>query len=96
MASRAQDSELKGRERGLGRGAIAAAAAAPKTAVGKFTHDQLKVENIAGLPQEVDRSKREEYLEDDVFQNLFKMDLKAFLALPKWKRDGEKKKHGLF
>ena len=47
-------------------------------------------------PEGVDVTRKEMYLEDDVFKRLFNMDKTAFLTLPKWKRDDAKRKHGLF
>jgi advillin len=58
---------------------------------GSFTHDQLK-----GVVEGVDPAKKEEYLDDATFKALFNVERAAFRALPKWKRDEAKKKHGLF
>jgi len=44
----------------------------------------------------VDAAHRETYLGDAEFEATFGMNKGAFDALPKWKKDGEKKKHGLF
>jgi len=41
-------------------------------------------------------SCKELYLSDADFANVFKMARTAFEAMPKWKRDAEKKKAGLF
>eukprot|EP00435_Cladocopium_sp_Y103_P000225 s3167_g1.t1 len=41
-------------------------------------------------------TERERYLPEDVFQSLFGKGKEEFAKLPKWKRDNEKKKHGLF
>jgi hypothetical protein len=41
-------------------------------------------------------SCKELYLSDADFASVFKMARTAFEALPKWKRDAEKKKAGLF
>jgi len=43
-----------------------------------------------------DASKRETYLGDAEFQACFGMGKADFEKLPKWKKDGEKKKHNLF
>ena len=47
-------------------------------------------------PVGVEVDHKEKYLADDVFLQLFKMDKAAFAALPKWKRDTQKKSLGLF
>jgi hypothetical protein len=44
----------------------------------------------------MDASRKEEYLDDASFKAVFGMDKAAFAAYPKWKRDGLKKKHGLY
>lgn len=69
------------------------AAAVPRGALkGQFTYDELK----SGLPDGVDATCKEEYLDDATFLQLFKMDLAAFSILPKWKKEDQKKKLGLF
>jgi advillin len=47
-------------------------------------------------PMGVDVDRKELYLADDVFQDVFKMNKDGFKALPKWKRDAKKKEVGLF
>jgi len=44
----------------------------------------------------VDPSRREDWLSDSDFQTAFGMSKSAFQALPKWKRDGQKRALGLF
>ena len=68
------------------------AVAAPEE-VGLFELGKLQK---APFPPGVDKSKRETYLEDAKFQELFKMDKDAFAALPGWKKTAAKKKHNLF
>ena len=63
------------------------------SAEGFFPLESLQT---APYPPGVDKSKRETYLEDEKFVELFKMDKEAFAALPGWKRNGAKKKHNLF
>ena len=58
----------------------------------KFTPEHVK----SGLPDGVDPTQKETYLAEGVFRELFKMEPAAFAALPKWKRDEQKKKVGLF
>eukprot|EP00929_Paragymnodinium_shiwhaense_P023449 TRINITY_DN14671_c0_g1_i1.p1 TRINITY_DN14671_c0_g1~~TRINITY_DN14671_c0_g1_i1.p1 ORF type:complete len:366 (+),score=98.20 TRINITY_DN14671_c0_g1_i1:68-1099(+) len=41
-------------------------------------------------------TERETYLADDVFKGLFGVDKEAFAKQPKWKKENQKKKHGLF
>ena len=50
----------------------------------------------ANLPDDFDVTMKEQYLSDEDFEEMFGMDKGAFNALAKWKRNAEKKKHGLF
>ena len=83
------------------------AAAAPTTAGGSpvpaalpasynasavHPHDVLK----ASTPSDIDPANKERHLSPADFSNVFGMDLAAFNALPKWKRDAKKKDAGLF
>jgi hypothetical protein len=79
--------------------AAAAAANAPITAKvestgGPYTLKQLTCAKDF-LPDDLDVSKKETYLPDEDFQELFKMDKEAFAALPAWKRLNLKKQHNL-
>ena len=56
-----------------------------------YSYEQLKCP-IAG----VDPTRKEEYLDDSEFLELFGVDKASFAALPKWKRDAQKKKLSLF
>jgi len=69
----------------------AAAAASASSLKGKFSYDDLK----AGLPDGVDHTSKELYLDDATFVEVFKMQPAEFAALPKWKRDTQKKAVGL-
>ena len=69
------------------------AAAAEPSATGFYSLEQLQT---APFPPGIDNTKRETYLEDEVFQSLFGMDKETFSALPGWKRTAAKKKHKLF
>mmetsp|Transcript_4360 Transcript_4360/g.8724 ORF Transcript_4360/g.8724 Transcript_4360/m.8724 type:complete len:454 (-) Transcript_4360:43-1404(-) len=60
-----------------------------------FTLEQLTDKRIFSK-LDVKSTEREMYLADSVFQELFSMPKADFAKLPKWKKDGEKKKHGLF
>jgi len=64
----------------------------PDAVPGSFSLDDLK----AGLPDGVDPTRKEQYLDDAAFAECFSMDRAKFDALPKWKRDAAKKKAGLF
>jgi hypothetical protein len=78
--------------------AAAAPAAAAKTAAEItefFTLDQLKDRDF-WTQKDVDPTNRELYLNDAEFVAIFPMGKEAFTKMPKWKRDNEKKKHGLF
>jgi hypothetical protein len=48
------------------------------------------------LPSGVDPSKKEQYLNDALFQSKFKMDKATFAKKPKWQQDNLKKEHKLF
>ena len=60
---------------------------------GNFTLAQLQ---SPPYPAGIEKSKRETYLADEEFEQLFGMDKAAFAALPGWKRNAAKKKHNLF
>lgn len=47
-------------------------------------------------PSDVDPTKKEEYLTDDVFRDVFGMDRQQFQGLPKWRRMLLKKSANLF
>eukprot|EP00730_Choanoeca_flexa_P008954 TRINITY_DN12561_c0_g5_i1.p1 TRINITY_DN12561_c0_g5~~TRINITY_DN12561_c0_g5_i1.p1 ORF type:complete len:835 (+),score=300.76 TRINITY_DN12561_c0_g5_i1:1495-3999(+) len=59
----------------------------------KFTYDQLRTNDI---PDEVDKTRKQEYLSDEDFKEVFGMTRGAFHALPQWKQSAAKKKVGLF
>ena len=48
------------------------------------------------VPEDVDPSKKEEYLSVAEFEKLFGMDQECFAAIPPWKQVQMKKKAGLF
>jgi len=92
---------------GASKSAAAAGAASPKgaamakvtasdigfldPATNKFTLDQL----IAGV-KDIDIGLKEQYLSDEEFAKIFKMDKAKFATQPKWKQTDEKKKNKLF
>lgn len=58
----------------------------------QISYEELKAGSRAG----VDASRKEDYLDDVTFKNLFDVDRASFAKLPKWKKDEAKKKLGLF
>ncbi|EGD82454.1 villin-1 [Salpingoeca rosetta] len=48
------------------------------------------------VPETVDVTAKEQYLEDEEFEKIFKMTRAEFNALPKWKQNGKKKEVKLF
>lgn len=48
------------------------------------------------LPSDVDASRKEDYLSDDEFKEVMKMDKQTFSGSPQWKRRQLKKDAGLF
>jgi len=56
----------------------------------------VRKKSTGDLDSGMDPMNLEIHLNDGGFQELFNMDKKTFAAMPKWKRDREKKKHGLF
>ena len=65
----------------------------PSAPTSFFAYDVLK----AGTPEGVDPSRKEQFLEDAVFQKLFGSSKEAsFAAQPKWKQSAKKKELGLF
>jgi hypothetical protein len=50
----------------------------------------------ASAPNDIDPANKERHLSPSDFSKVFGMDLAAFNALPKWKRDAKKKEFGLF
>lgn len=47
-------------------------------------------------PLDVDPTRKEEYLTDEVFRDVFGMDRLQFQGLPKWRRNAQKKNANLF
>uniref|UniRef100_A0A9J7X0E9 Villin like n=1 Tax=Cyprinus carpio carpio TaxID=630221 RepID=A0A9J7X0E9_CYPCA len=58
--------------------------------------DQSLIKTPNQLPQGLDPEKREEYLTDAEFENLFGCTRNNFQRLPKWRQNDLKKKAGLF
>lgn len=61
---------------------------------GTYNVEDLKTNNFPDGA--VDLTKKETYLTDNDFQEVFGMDRASFDAQAKWKRDAAKKKVGLF
>lgn len=76
--------------------AAAVAAAAVVVEEGCYTLEQLTDKRTWEKLEGLKTTDRETYLPETVFVELFKMSKAEFAKVPKWKRDGEKKKHGLF
>jgi len=72
-----------------------AATTAPAPAGEALTVEELKDEKVCKA-KGVDPTIKEKYLSDADFQSLFNMAKADFAALPKWKQETAKKKHGLF
>mmetsp|Transcript_96513 Transcript_96513/g.282087 ORF Transcript_96513/g.282087 Transcript_96513/m.282087 type:complete len:608 (-) Transcript_96513:130-1953(-) len=62
-------------------------------AVRKFSLTELQQ---APLAPEIDPARRELYLSDAEFAEVFGMDRPSFTALPKWRQQQKKKDHGIF
>jgi hypothetical protein len=77
----------------LGGGAVAASR--PQSDAPVLTLAQL-TDRAFALPAGVDASRKEQYLADDEFVAVFKVDKEAFGKLAAWKQAAEKKKAGLF
>ncbi|XP_040208728.1 villin-like protein [Rana temporaria] len=61
-----------------------------------FNKELLINKNTEDLPDGVDPAKKEMYLTDSDFANIFGMPKAQFSQLPKWKQQNIKKQHGLF
>merc|ERR1712151_365423 len=64
-------------------------------AAGVMTLEELKDRKIWSA-KGVDPGSRETHLSDEEFQSVFGMAKGEWAAVPKWKKDNLKKKHGLF
>ncbi|XP_044526108.1 villin-like protein isoform X2 [Gracilinanus agilis] len=71
------------------------AATIPAT-VGTFPREQLIHKAVEDLPDGVDPSKKEHYLSDSDFLDIFGKSKDEFYQMAKWKQQNEKKQHGLF
>ncbi|KAI8913087.1 hypothetical protein DFJ77DRAFT_511594 [Powellomyces hirtus] len=69
-----------------------------QTVLTEYTRETYSVDVLLGddLPQHLDVTKLEAYLETEAFEALFGMQRDAYLALPLWKRDEVKKRVGVF
>jgi hypothetical protein len=57
---------------------------------------ELKSKRLSNNLTGIDLSKKEMYVSNETFQQLFEMTKETFASLPKWKRDEKKKAVGLF
>jgi len=64
--------------------------------VNKYPVDQLRVKDANQLPEDVEPTRKELYLSNADFQQVFGISYKEFQAIPKWKQLDLKKKVGLF
>lgn len=76
------------------RSSLSASTSFADPTVTKYPHSVLKDKDTK--PADVDPSKKEQYLSDEEFQQLFGMARDAFAKLAGWRRDDLKKKVGLF
>ncbi|KAL7976452.1 hypothetical protein Chor_008401 [Crotalus horridus] len=63
---------------------------------GTFPRDLLINKTVDELPDGVDPTKKEYYLSDTEFCDIFGKTKDAFYQMPAWKQQNEKKQHGLF
>ncbi|KAA0146173.1 hypothetical protein FNF28_07715 [Cafeteria roenbergensis] len=61
-----------------------------------FSLEELKECKERTEAMDIDLAKKELYLSDSDFTEVFGMSKDEFSALAKWKRDGKKKQAGLF
>jgi len=58
--------------------------------------ESYTLEELQTKPRELDGSRLEMYLADDIFYQLFGMDKQSYANQPEWKRNADKAKYGLF
>lgn len=63
---------------------------------GRFPREHLIDKTVEELPEGVDPLKKEYYLSDEDFHDIFGKSKEEFYQMPKWKQQNEKKQHGLF
>uniref|UniRef100_A0A8D2LHS8 Villin like n=1 Tax=Varanus komodoensis TaxID=61221 RepID=A0A8D2LHS8_VARKO len=63
---------------------------------GSFPRDLLINKLLDDLPEGVDPTRKEWYLSDEDFYDIFGKTKDEFYQMPKWKQQNEKKQHGLF
>jgi gelsolin len=51
-----------------------------------YSYEQLKMSSGSSFPSEIDISKREMYLSDEEFKELFNMNKVEFSKLPEWRK----------
>lgn len=63
---------------------------------GSLPRERLMHQALEDLPQGVDPARREFYLSDSDFQDIFGKSKEEFYSMAKWKQQREKKKLGFF
>ncbi|XP_074841267.1 villin-like protein [Carettochelys insculpta] len=63
---------------------------------GTYPREVLTNKTVDELPEGVDPTKKEHYLSDADFQDIFGKSKNEFYQMPRWKQQNEKKQHGLF
>eukprot|EP00095_Tigriopus_kingsejongensis_P000318 maker-scaffold292_size219010-snap-gene-1.31 protein:Tk00318 transcript:maker-scaffold292_size219010-snap-gene-1.31-mRNA-1 annotation:"hypothetical protein DAPPUDRAFT_311761" len=78
----------------VGGGSGFAAGSVRPTAAGYYDYNTLK--HADNLPDSVDQSEKEKYLDDETFEEVFEMSRENFENLPAWRQVSIKKNVGLF
>nr|XP_020662004.1 villin-like protein [Pogona vitticeps]XP_020662005.1 villin-like protein [Pogona vitticeps] len=63
---------------------------------GSFPREMLINKTVDELPEGLDPTKKEYYLSDEDFHDIFGKSKEEFYQMPKWKQQNEKKQYGLF
>lgn len=78
------------------KAATTAAATASSGPTTKHTASALQKKDPKDLPSGVDPSRKEDFLLDNEFEQLFKMKREEYVKLPAWKKENLKKTTGMF
>uniref|UniRef100_A0ABM5GMP5 Villin-like protein n=1 Tax=Pogona vitticeps TaxID=103695 RepID=A0ABM5GMP5_9SAUR len=63
---------------------------------GSYPREMLINKTVDELPEGLDPTKKEYYLSDEDFHDIFGKSKEEFYQMPKWKQQNEKKQYGLF